>query len=648
MSANTWQTQQDVSSVLKKIEVDIRDFAGCLKRAEATVNQDDQEGYRTELEMLSGRLQDHRTEIRRWSAQLDARAKGRLGAARAHIEQELRRFKMLESKFRPKEFPKQGGDKITASKDKAASEAPGAEAPGLGAREAEVVPESVKVIVEQLIQDGSEKGDMAEEFVCKICLVHLVGCKPKLTTCSHLFCGDCLEKWFAVQPGSQSWARRACSTGTVPCPVCKEKLNEERDLHLVSAGGSGGSLLLWQMLAEMPIVCANHPKCNPEGKCDWRGKYGTYQEHIRECKNMPMFSASTSPTVTPELTHAASRSDEDLDCLHLDPSSSEDEFATDDAAGLSHSPMSEPRSEFKAAEEGSLPLQQAEEVPIETPQCAAGPEPFEANKSSTSADGGSTAQQKFEEDPAQLSPPPAEPESGSERTLPRPVIISSAEVESGGATPSAMQAAVPEEEVEPPHGPTALKASMADLTSLIGALYELKVQERVRSQQAAGEGAASVPPSAPTAAPPYEPAPVLAGAQEPDDQAPGASAAPPTSDAKPVQSAQELDAEALGAFFATPHKDGAKPKPSGQETSADVKKKQAAQSAAAAEMALAQEQMQSADAVRVAQIQAAQWHAAQWQMAQAAQWQQWQAAQFQAAQWQAARRAAAAQKPRRH
>jgi len=37
-----------------------------------------------------------------------------------------------------------------------------------------------KISEDQLVQD-------AEEFICKICYVHVVGCSPKLTKCSHLF-----------------------------------------------------------------------------------------------------------------------------------------------------------------------------------------------------------------------------------------------------------------------------------------------------------------------------------------------------------------------------------------------------------------------------------------------------------------------------
>merc|ERR1719174_346989 len=65
-------------------------------------------------------------------------------------------------------------------------------------------PADVKVQADQLLREACEDGDMVEEFVCKICQVYVVD-KPKLTRCSHLFCGDCIKKWFAAQPGNQTW-----------------------------------------------------------------------------------------------------------------------------------------------------------------------------------------------------------------------------------------------------------------------------------------------------------------------------------------------------------------------------------------------------------------------------------------------------------
>jgi len=143
-------------------------------------------------------------------------------------------------------------------------------------------PDEVKVQEDQLLSE-------AEEFICKICQIHVVGCSPKLTSCSHLFCGDCIAQWFSQHPESQTWAQRARAAGperVVPCPVCKQPLNEKRDLYPVCGVTSRSeNLLLWRMLSSLKIMCANHPKVNPEGTCDWIGEYGSYQKHVWQCKN---------------------------------------------------------------------------------------------------------------------------------------------------------------------------------------------------------------------------------------------------------------------------------------------------------------------------------------------------------------------------
>jgi len=141
--------------------------------------------------------------------------------------------------------------------------------------------EEAKILVEQLAQ-GADSGELAaSEFICQICQLHVVSCQPKLTTCTHLFCGDCISRWMEVQPSGQSWATRMKSKGAVPCPVCKEPLHADQDLHLVCAGGPGGSGMLWEYLASIKIVCVNHPSCTPGGTCTWEGEYGSYQEHVR-------------------------------------------------------------------------------------------------------------------------------------------------------------------------------------------------------------------------------------------------------------------------------------------------------------------------------------------------------------------------------
>eukprot|EP00931_Biecheleriopsis_adriatica_P113588 TRINITY_DN886_c0_g2_i1.p1 TRINITY_DN886_c0_g2~~TRINITY_DN886_c0_g2_i1.p1 ORF type:complete len:889 (-),score=246.94 TRINITY_DN886_c0_g2_i1:100-2766(-) len=153
--------------------------------------------------------------------------------------------------------------------------------------------DEIKVQADQLLGD-------AEEFICKICQVHVVGCSPKLTNCSHLFCGDCLAQWFAQHPESQTWAQRARSAGperVVPCPVCKQPLNEKKDLYPVCGATSRSeNLLLWRMLSALKIVCMNSCQLRKkDGKCDWVGEYGQYQKHVKACQNLPVAESREPP-----------------------------------------------------------------------------------------------------------------------------------------------------------------------------------------------------------------------------------------------------------------------------------------------------------------------------------------------------------------
>jgi len=155
-----------------------------------------------------------------------------------------------------------------------------------------------------LLEDGIDT-DLVGEFTCKICLSHLVGCGPVLTRCAHLFCGDCMGQWFTMQPGNKTWAQRAHGGGTVPCPTCKEPLHKE-DLHAVCRDGDGSheSKVLYGMLSNTRIVCANNPKFGESGNCNWIGEYGSYQDHVRSCKNLPINDCSASTPFLQEASHS--------------------------------------------------------------------------------------------------------------------------------------------------------------------------------------------------------------------------------------------------------------------------------------------------------------------------------------------------------
>jgi len=132
----------------------------------------------------------------------------------------------------------------------------------------------------------------------------------------------------------------------VPCPVCKEPLQKEQDLHPVSRDGDGGSKMLHQMLSNTRIMCANNPKCSPNGNCNWTGDYGSYQEHIRQCKNLPIADCplpsqereqatlskqGEAPAADTPSTGPAS-SESELDPLELPSASEMDGLSADDVA----------------------------------------------------------------------------------------------------------------------------------------------------------------------------------------------------------------------------------------------------------------------------------------------------------------------------
>eukprot|EP00434_Breviolum_minutum_P041687 symbB.v1.2.037087.t1/scaffold5382.1/size27800/2 len=145
------------------------------------------------------------------------------------------------------------------------------------------------------VQENQRLFEGREEFICKICWTHVVGCQPKLTSCcSNLFCGDCIARWFDQHP--QTWAQKATNFGPnrkVPCPVCKQILIE--GVNLVTVSKTGQHALLWRVISGLEIICENNRRLRGDGQCDWVGEYGTYQKHIKDCKNAPPPRVLPSP-----------------------------------------------------------------------------------------------------------------------------------------------------------------------------------------------------------------------------------------------------------------------------------------------------------------------------------------------------------------
>lgn len=294
MPATAWQVHSEIDRAVCKVDECSRAFAKCWGQAKGVVGMKDKEKHATELKKVISSLRQHKTQIRKLTAQgnVPPSSKDRLKDAQDRIERDLRRFQEFEQSFKGMAAsqvfdgqenvapPAQDGVKNSSVSGEAKK---GEEAKGSA-------PSEAKVQYDQLVLDDTEDKQVIEEFVCKICQVHVVGCGPKLSRCSHLYCGDCIAQWFDAQPRTQSWAQRAQGAGTVPCPVCKEPLKWETDLFSVCAGGRTESTFLYRMLSGLKVRCANHSRCRADGKCDWTGTYGNIQAHMRGCQNEPLGS----------------------------------------------------------------------------------------------------------------------------------------------------------------------------------------------------------------------------------------------------------------------------------------------------------------------------------------------------------------------
>lgn len=260
---------------MKQASHSLREFASCLQQGDARNTAAYTYAQCDRLTKWSSALQQNLAQLQKLSGKDGIRKvqREKLQSTENLIKRELDKFQASEQKAKQVEAPcPQAGVGAPSNTHKPASNGPS----------------GVKVQWDQVLREEGQDNAMREEFICKICQVHMVGSEPKLARCSHLFCGDCIAKWFEVQPQSLSWSQRAQSKGCVPCPVCKEPLHHSRDLFPVCAEGKGETAILWRMLSGTKIMCANNPKCRADGKCTWMGEYGSYQKHIQACTNVAL------------------------------------------------------------------------------------------------------------------------------------------------------------------------------------------------------------------------------------------------------------------------------------------------------------------------------------------------------------------------
>jgi hypothetical protein len=282
MPSTAVQLQQEIDRALKRVDHGILEFSNCWRHIKADAASQDIHSQHEKLKKLSDGLQLHLPQLQSLSRKSGVRKTQRekLEAARVSIDQQSDNFKAFEHKLKERELVANGGP-IQLSGNADDSKGGKIEA-SVAKHEVPSAEKDVKVQFDQVLREDEE------EFICKICQVHVVGCEPKLARCSHIFCGDCIAKWFEAHPRSLSWAQRAQSDGRVPCPVCKEPLHEQKDLFNVGPTGQSESALLWRLLSGVKIACANNAKCRVDGNCTWIGEYGSYQKHIQKCTNVAL------------------------------------------------------------------------------------------------------------------------------------------------------------------------------------------------------------------------------------------------------------------------------------------------------------------------------------------------------------------------
>mmetsp|Transcript_47567 Transcript_47567/g.85909 ORF Transcript_47567/g.85909 Transcript_47567/m.85909 type:complete len:374 (-) Transcript_47567:82-1203(-) len=291
MPASSRSSQKDDRFSLKQIDNNIRQFETCWERVKNAGCNEERQMCTKDLQNAHARLQRSQAQLRPQSSQGSSKhaSKEKVADALSRIECVMRSYHEFEQGIKDASPPASctDGEVGNTISNKPLQHDSIQAASGMKASE-ERSSDEVKVQWNQLVRDEDTEVVPVDELICKICQVHVVGCKPKLSICSHLFCGDCIEKWFDVHPGIQSWAQRAKLSGpggrVVPCPVCKVQLQEGRDLYPVCAAGEGMSSQLWQIIASLKIACHNHPSVQPGGKCNWIGEYGSYHEHLKAGK----------------------------------------------------------------------------------------------------------------------------------------------------------------------------------------------------------------------------------------------------------------------------------------------------------------------------------------------------------------------------
>ena len=100
------------------------------------------------------------------------------------------------------------------------------------------------------------------EFICVICrmLVDLNDDRAVMTSCSHVYCRSCLEKWVKGNPS---------------CPTCKADLSHTGTQITCLKTASP---LAWRVLSRVRVRC---PLAAKGANCKWTGEYADLHTHLQ-------------------------------------------------------------------------------------------------------------------------------------------------------------------------------------------------------------------------------------------------------------------------------------------------------------------------------------------------------------------------------
>ncbi|KAK8166687.1 hypothetical protein IWX90DRAFT_386099 [Phyllosticta citrichinensis] len=134
-----------------------------------------------------------------------------------------------------------------------------------------------------------------DNLICRICLSPYV--KPRILTCEHTFCEDCLDQHIQTSIRQNDYGHRA------KCPTCRRTLDLTTEPYDVSR-------IITNMLDEMMVNC-------PSGSlgCQWSGQRGDVQDHLHYSCHYRMVDCSARHCQYPVMAK-----DVEKGCMHTDVS----------------------------------------------------------------------------------------------------------------------------------------------------------------------------------------------------------------------------------------------------------------------------------------------------------------------------------------